>query len=51
MVSVAVLKESDVPVEAQFLVNASSLNITIEPAGGNDHATVATLVASISLGA
>ncbi|MFT5980774.1 MAG: anti-sigma-K factor RskA [Flavobacteriales bacterium] len=51
MVSVAVLAESDVPVEAHFLGNASSLNITIEPAGGNDHATVATLVASITLGA
>lgn len=51
MVSVAILSESETPVDAQFLANASSLNITIEPAGGNDHATVANLVASGALGA
>ncbi|MDG1261289.1 MAG: anti-sigma factor [Flavobacteriales bacterium] len=49
MISVAVLAESDVPVEANFLANATSINITVEPAGGNDHATVANLVVSAGL--
>lgn len=49
MISVGVLAESDAPIEAKFLANATSLNITVEPAGGNDHATVANLVVSAGL--
>lgn len=49
MISVAVLAESDAPIPANFLENATSLNITVEPAGGNDHATVENLVVSAGL--
>ncbi|WP_306641146.1 anti-sigma factor [Sanyastnella coralliicola] len=49
MVSVGVLAQSDAPVEVGFLANAESLNITIEKAGGSDHATVENLVASVVL--
>ncbi|MEO0403985.1 MAG: anti-sigma factor [Bacteroidota bacterium] len=45
MLSVGVLKEG-VLESPNFYANATSLNITIEPAGGNDHATVATLQTS-----
>ncbi len=34
------------PVYMEYLTNAESLNITIEPKGGSDHPTVATLTAS-----
>jgi len=34
------------PVEMNFLAEAESLNITIEPLGGSEHPTIATLTAS-----
>jgi anti-sigma-K factor RskA len=36
-------------VELTYIDNAESLNITIEPAGGNDHPTVENLISSVLL--
>lgn len=36
-------------VELAYIDNAESLNITIEPAGGNDHPTVENLISSVLL--
>ena len=33
-------------VPMNYLANATSLNITVEPAGGSEHPTVSTLTAS-----
>ncbi|WP_303687096.1 anti-sigma factor [Nonlabens dokdonensis] len=50
MISLAVLKEGSKKIlDPTIMANASSLNITIEPAGGNDHATVENLVAAVNL--
>ena len=48
MLNVGILPEqTDGWVEVNFLENAESLNITIEPEGGSDHPTVADLVANV----
>lgn len=50
MVSLGVLPHQTDPVVAiPFKLNATSLNVTIEPEGGSDHPTVADLVASVSI--
>lgn len=50
MVSLGVLPYQTGPVLAiPFKLNATSLNVTIEPEGGSDHPTVADLVASVSI--
>ncbi|AGC75623.1 anti-sigma-K factor RskA [Nonlabens dokdonensis] len=50
MISLAVLKKDSKKIlDPTIMANASSLNITIEPAGGNDHATVENLVAAVNL--
>ena len=50
MVSVAILEDKRNEVIAiPFKVAATSLNITIEPKGGSDHATVENLVASVAI--
>ncbi|XLS28016.1 anti-sigma factor domain-containing protein [Flavobacteriaceae bacterium M23B6Z8] len=49
MVSLGVLKkDKDKFVHVPFKENAKSFNITIEPKGGNEHATVENTVANIS---
>ncbi|NNE25590.1 MAG: anti-sigma factor [Saprospiraceae bacterium] len=48
MLNVGILPEqTNGWVEVNFLEDAESLNITIEPAGGSDHPTVADLVANV----
>ncbi len=50
MISLAVLKRNSKEIlDPVIMSNATSLNITIEPAGGNDHATVENLVAAVNL--
>lgn len=50
MISLAVLDDnSPKMLNPEIVYGASSLNITIEPAGGNDHATVENLVAATAL--
>ena len=47
MVSVGILKApKNGPRELNFLKNAESLNITIEPKGGSNHPNVARLVST-----
>lgn len=41
---------SDVPTQLMnYIANAESMNITIEPKGGSDHPTVSNLIASIAI--
>ncbi len=50
MVSLGILEKADNKLMSiPYKENASSYNITIEPKGGNDHATVENLVANIDL--
>ena len=49
MLNLGVLKDSGQMAELNFLADAESLNVTIEPEGGSDHPTVANLVASQSI--
>lgn len=50
MVSVTIVRDENRDVVSiPFKANATSLNITIEPEGGSDHATVANLVASVPI--
>ena len=49
MLSVGILEEGDEPVSIQYYADATSLNITVEKAGGSDHATVANLVTNAIL--
>ena len=48
MISVGILPDqTDSWVELNYLANAESLNITIEPLGGSEHPTVSDLVANV----
>ena len=50
MISVAILEDrGDEIISIPFKANATSLNITIEPEGGSEHATVENLVASVAI--
>ena len=46
MINMGVLETSKELLALEFIENAASINITIEPKGGNDHATVENLVAN-----
>ncbi len=49
MVDMGVLKTDEELITLKYIDKAESLNITIEPAGGNDHPTVANLIAYVTL--
>ncbi|NNC33617.1 MAG: anti-sigma factor [Croceitalea sp.] len=48
MINMGLLKPDEDLVSLKYIDRASSLNITIEPAGGNDHPTVEQLMAYVS---
>lgn len=48
MINMGLLKPDEDLVSLKYIDKASSLNITIEPAGGNDHPTVEQLMAYVS---
>lgn len=47
MIDMGVIPKNSKMLAMQYIEDASSLNITIEPAGGNDHATVSQLVTNV----
>ncbi|AXG71160.1 anti-sigma-K factor rskA [Kordia sp. SMS9] len=49
MINMGVIDKSKDVVVLQYIDEAESLNITIEPAGGSDHATVTQLVTNVYL--
>jgi anti-sigma-K factor RskA len=49
MINMGIIDKSKDVVVLQYINEATSLNITIEPAGGSDHATVAQLVTNVYL--
>ena len=51
MLNLGVLQVADnqALIDLPYLADAESLNVTIEPAGGSDHPTVADLVANVSI--
>lgn len=49
MISMGVIPKDSEMLTMKYIDNAASLNITIEPAGGNDHATVENLIANVYL--
>ena len=49
MIDMGILATDTDLVTLKYIENAESLNITIEPAGGNDHPTVEELVSYVSL--
>ncbi|WP_298516324.1 anti-sigma factor [uncultured Kordia sp.] len=49
MINMGVIDKSKDVVILQYIDEATSLNITIEPAGGSDHATVSQLVTNVYL--
>lgn len=49
MIDMGVVPRDRNIVELSYIENAESLNITIEPAGGNDHPTVEQLIANVYL--
>ncbi|MGH1388154.1 anti-sigma factor [Kordia sp.] len=49
MINMGVIDKSKDVVVLQYIDEATSLNITIEPAGGSDHATVEQLVTNVYL--
>ncbi|MEM6514940.1 MAG: anti-sigma factor [Bacteroidota bacterium] len=49
MIDMGVLKINEELVTMTYINNAESLNVTIEPAGGNDHPTVANLISNVYL--
>ena len=49
MISMGVISKSKNLLAMHYIDHAESLNITIEPAGGNNHATVANLVTNVYL--
>lgn len=49
MINMGVIDKSKDVVILQYIDKATSLNITIEPAGGSDHATVTQLVTNVYL--
>jgi hypothetical protein len=49
MIDMGVISKSKTLMAMAYIDHAESLNITIEPAGGNDHPTVARLVTNVHL--
>lgn len=49
MINMGVIKKEQDMLAMRYIENAESLNITIEPAGGNDQPTVSQLVTNIQL--
>ncbi|WP_430408286.1 anti-sigma factor [Kordia sp.] len=49
MINMGIIDKSQDVVVLQYIDEATSLNITIEPAGGSDHATVSQLVTNVYL--
>tara|TARA_R110002049_G_scaffold95397_8_gene234287 strand:- start:11410 stop:12192 length:783 start_codon:yes stop_codon:yes gene_type:complete len=49
MINMGVIDKQKQLLAMNYIDNAESLNITIEPAGGNDHPTVSNLIANIYL--
>ncbi|WP_046756729.1 anti-sigma factor [Kordia jejudonensis] len=49
MINMGIIDKSKDVVVLQYIDEATSLNITIEPAGGSDHATVSQLVTNVYL--
>ncbi len=49
MINMGVIPRNSEMIAMTYIENAESLNITIEPAGGNDHPTVANLISNVYL--
>lgn len=49
MINMGVIEKNKSLLAMSYIENAESLNITIEPAGGNDHPTVSRLVTNVYL--
>lgn len=49
MIDMGVIPKEGKMIAMNYIENAESLNITIEPAGGNDHPTVEQLIANVYL--
>ena len=49
MINMGVIPKNQEMVKLNYIDNAESLNITIEPAGGNDHPTVEQLITNVYL--
>jgi anti-sigma-K factor RskA len=49
MIDMGVISKEKILITMAYIDHAESLNITIEPAGGNDHPTVARLVTNVYL--
>ena len=49
MIDMGVIPRKASMVEMQYIENAASLNITIEPKGGSEHPTVSKLIANVYL--
>lgn len=49
MINMGIIKKDSDMLAMTYIENAESLNITIEPAGGNDHPTVSNLVTNVYL--
>ena len=49
MIDMGVITKGQSLMAMNYIENAESLNITIEPAGGNDHPTVERLISNVYL--
>ncbi|WP_394746798.1 anti-sigma factor domain-containing protein [Spongiimicrobium salis] len=49
MINMGVIPKNETMVHMEYIDHAESLNITIEPAGGNDHPTVEQLISNVTL--
>ena len=49
MINMGVIPKNETMVTMEYIDHAESLNITIEPAGGNDHPTVEQLISNVAL--
>ncbi len=49
MIDMGVIPKNKELIAMTYINNAESLNITIEPAGGNDHPTVERLISNVYL--
>lgn len=49
MIDMGVISKNEPMLAMKYIANAASLNITIEPLGGNDHPTVERLVSNVYL--
>jgi outer membrane murein-binding lipoprotein Lpp len=49
MIDMGIIDTSQIMLAMNYIENSESLNITIEPAGGNDHPTVSKLISNVYL--